>query len=169
MHTVNIWTKATPSPPRNHHLHGSRLTVPHLILNVNRLLDPAKSSDSSISLMLRSGSKFLCTTPDTTPCTTPRNSTELVKDWYNTHSRRLGPRTYLWFIAIQCKYSKTLRWEPIRKRFHRIWSSIRRWIWSKKWSDHQSIWRQPQIHRYRGKSTKSIWYSQTKSISLFFG
>ena len=75
-----------------------------------------------------------------------------MKDWYNTNPRRLGPWTYLWIIAIQCKYSKTLCWEPIRKRFHSIRSSIWWRIRNKKWNNHQSIWRQPQVHRHRSKS-----------------
>ena len=74
MHRVNIWTKATPSPPLNHHLHGSRLTVLHLILNVNRLLDQVKFSDSSISLMSRSGSKFF----------SPHRRQSITPVWYHT-------------------------------------------------------------------------------------
>ena len=81
MHSVNIWTKATPSPPLNHHLRGSRPTVPHLILNVNRLLDQVKFSDSSISLMSRSGSIFFA--PNRRQSTTPV--------WYHT-----GTQLNLW-------------------------------------------------------------------------
>ena len=94
MRTVNIWTKATPSPLPSHHPHGSRLTVPHLILNVNRLLDQVKYSDSSISLMSRSGSNFFCTTLNTTPGTTPRiqlnsyktDTTPILAGWDLEHT-----------------------------------------------------------------------------------